>query len=919
MFQKYRLLLFGLISFVALISFRYISDIDALKNATSNFYKEARKEKVYLHLDRQYFSPGEDIWMKAYVVQHPDNKPSEISKLLYVDLVDVNGKIIDSKKVRINKGEGFADIRLPMSLRTGKVKLLAYTNWMRNFGADQVFQQELDIYDPYTSQMIIGYNFQTLSEAGTLKYSTPLKISDQNLAALANKSFKFKVTDNANLTYRDGEFKTDSEGFAHLEFVVASVDSNKPLYLNIVLSSEGGQSFENTIKLPLPTEWLDLQFYPEGGRLLAGKISRIAFQGILPDYSSFNFKGVIKENDQEILSFNALHEGMGSFEFTPKANTEYTAEVELRPGLKKSFLLPKVHSKGLNLSLKSKTEKGLDMEVNHIGVQTGAFHILVQANGKVLHSQSSTLSNGITEISIPASQLSTGIHRITLFDEDLVPQSERLVFYFPEESQVSLAVKPITIGKNPREKVELEISSSDHTGLPLAGSFSVSVTDPDLIDFNTQSRSNILSHFLIESELKGTISNPGFYFGDSPLASEALDLLTLIHGWQGFDWEIIKSNQNFEPKFPAEKGIYATGQVKRLANKKKAANGGSLKAFYYDPIGGNDNIVVYFGDDGKFELDEMQNSDTTILFLQAYDTKLRTEVFIEMDPPSKRPEFIALPNPPGRESLVSESKLQFLKDASRRISNTISMRGDMDEILLQEIIIQEKKPGLVQEIERTWGAPDRTIVIEDSPHNHTAFTIWDLIQGRIAGVQVYSNRSNETSVNIRNSQYSTFQKGGGTPGASSGTGIEPIYVLDGVQTTKETMQTINPMDVIAIDVYKSDATAAAFGSGAAGGVIAVYSKKGGADMVSMKGTLKTVLEGYSVYRRFYSPNYADPKIDKSIADQRATLHWEPEFKTKANAPTKLSFYRSDLNERFQITIQGWTSDGKLAYYSGILE
>lgn len=105
-------------------------------------------EKVYLHTDKNYYSSGEDIWFKAYLVNAISNIPmQETSKNLYVDLISWDQKRIEQKLILLKSGYGIGDFKLSDSIPGGTYKLRAYTNWMRNFGSIFLFEKEIKIYN----------------------------------------------------------------------------------------------------------------------------------------------------------------------------------------------------------------------------------------------------------------------------------------------------------------------------------------------------------------------------------------------------------------------------------------------------------------------------------------------------------------------------------------------------------------------------------------------------------------------------------------------------------------------------------------------------------------------------------------------------------------------------------------------------
>src|SRR5690242_17303245 len=99
-------------------------------------------EKVYLHLDRSYYAPGDDIWFKAYLVNAQNNLPLNTSNNLYVELIDPSASIMSRRVIRLDS-VGVGDFHLGDSISGGTYRIRAYTNWMRNFGNRFIFEKEV--------------------------------------------------------------------------------------------------------------------------------------------------------------------------------------------------------------------------------------------------------------------------------------------------------------------------------------------------------------------------------------------------------------------------------------------------------------------------------------------------------------------------------------------------------------------------------------------------------------------------------------------------------------------------------------------------------------------------------------------------------------------------------------------------------
>jgi hypothetical protein len=102
-------------------------------------------EKVFIHTDRSVYAPGEDIWIKAYVINAQDNHLIGTSKNLYVELIAPADTMVYREIISLDNGTGKGDIPLPAQLAAGNYRLRAYTNWMRNFGNNFIFEKNISV------------------------------------------------------------------------------------------------------------------------------------------------------------------------------------------------------------------------------------------------------------------------------------------------------------------------------------------------------------------------------------------------------------------------------------------------------------------------------------------------------------------------------------------------------------------------------------------------------------------------------------------------------------------------------------------------------------------------------------------------------------------------------------------------------
>src|ERR1035437_8316144 len=102
-------------------------------------------EKVYLNIDRDSYYPGDDIWCKAYLIDASDRLLSSHSSHLHVELISPALKIIDNRIIKLDKGLGNGDFHLSEKLQSGRYRLRAYTNYMRNFGDQLFFNKDITV------------------------------------------------------------------------------------------------------------------------------------------------------------------------------------------------------------------------------------------------------------------------------------------------------------------------------------------------------------------------------------------------------------------------------------------------------------------------------------------------------------------------------------------------------------------------------------------------------------------------------------------------------------------------------------------------------------------------------------------------------------------------------------------------------
>jgi len=339
-------------------------------------------------------------------------------------------------------------------------------------------------------------------------------------------------------------------------------------------------ALEGRSKIEVPTSKpgvIDFRLMPEGGHLVSGVTSKVAFKAVDGQGNPVEVKGALYDGRKLVPGIASLHNGMGSFYITPLANTEYYVKLEEYPD---NYKLPPVKPVGQVLQMLYKKDGVLAFKVaQSTGLPVQKMYIRLQIRG-VVYSMAQFELKTEKLIKIQTNDLPQGIAEVTLFNADLQPVAERLVFV-NEDRKVYLTTTLDKMGYGTKEKVKLKLTAADEKGNPVVGHFGMSVSDDIYQD--PKNSETIESYYLLSTQIKGRICNPGYYFNPGNKGrQQALDLLLLTQGWRAYQWSenyLVSQNSKKRP-FVSDT---LTGSI--YAKKKKA-----------DEILGQQYVMTYCGD-----------------------------------------------------------------------------------------------------------------------------------------------------------------------------------------------------------------------------------------------------------------------------------------------------------------------------------
>jgi TonB-dependent SusC/RagA subfamily outer membrane receptor len=499
------------------------------------------------------------------------------------------------------------------------------------------------------------------------------------------------------------------------------------------------------------------------------------------------------------------------------------------------------------------------------------------------------LSNGVWGVRVPKKNLPTGIHTLAVLDEQGRPLLERMVFVRNDDT-LSIDLSKDQEPMRPRGKVTLGLTSNTADSLTLT-SLSVSVLDLDQVQDESELYGTIFSHLLLSSDLKGKIYRPGYYFQDnSTKVREELDLVLLTHGWSRFTWDNVLMGTFPDQGHYIEQGITIAGKITEQTPTKKGLGGGKITVLVGEGV---ELLTSAYGPDGSFLLTDLQCQDSMSVTLTAEDQRARNFINLAITfPPLQFPNLegsypteISWP----RELIATVQERNLMQQLT-----TDTQIIDLDAFTVETNTLQEEQT----QSRMLYGEGDASIKPDETAGAIGAINIFQLIQGRVAGVQVNFDGSNAT-VLIRG--VGSFQAG-----------VEPLYILNNVPVTATTLAQISPRDVESIEVFKDPSSTAIFGSQGGNGVIAVYTKTGGKTSYnSVGGTLVTKYNGYSTPRVFYSPQYEEGGSSTSLTDKRSTLYWNPLLQTGSDGRAEVTYYNSEAATKHLLIVEGIDIKGRL--------
>ncbi len=208
------------------------TDNEAMQRAGSFGWLNGN-EKLFMHTDKSFYMAGEILWFKLYAIDAEKQVPLDFSKIAYVELLNQEHRPVLQAKIALNRGMGNGSFQLPYSVSSSHYILRAYTNWMKNAGAECFFEKTLTIVNTlkkpdWTANESISYDVRFFPEGGNLVKG----ISSVVGYKVVDSDGKGQRASGVILNQRNDtitHFQTNRLGMGHLEFKPNGIDQYRAL------------------------------------------------------------------------------------------------------------------------------------------------------------------------------------------------------------------------------------------------------------------------------------------------------------------------------------------------------------------------------------------------------------------------------------------------------------------------------------------------------------------------------------------------------------------------------------------------------------------------------------------------------------------------------------------------------------------
>ena len=662
-------------------------------------------------------------------------------------------------------------------------------------------------------------------------------------------------------------------------------------------------------------EKLSVRFFPEGGQLVEGVTSQVAFKAESKNEGNIELSGTIYTKEgAEITSFETLHDGMGRFEYTPSAQPAI-AKVDFQ-GKKYEFTLPQALPNGYVLSTVSNAGALLVRVFCNAATPQDTLAVFISHQGRpYVHQLISCRADAPQEFILPTRKLPAGVLQVSLINRAGNTLCERFVFSNPR-APLQLSAEGLKEVYTPYAPIRCELQVKNAKGEPVSGDVSVSIRDAVRSDY-LEYDNNIFTDLLLTSDLKGYIHQPGYYFASpSPRKQTELDILLMVHGWRKYDMSQAISTAPFTPLQLPEAQLVLNGQVKSTILKNK------LKDIALSVIVKKDDQFITGGtvtdENGRFTIpvEDFEGTTEAVIQTRKVGKERNKDASILIDR-----NFSPAPRAYGYKELHPEWK--DLTHWQQKAENFDSLYMDsirkveglyvLDEVEIKSkrrqgsnmaTKINEKSIDAYYDVRRSVDLlRDNGKIVTTIPELMEKLSPqfdWDRSNDKLTYRQkpICYIMDNHILSETETQMMLTEVDGLASIIISKGTGgIDD----DIIQNTKMSEVT----DSTGVDISKLDKYSVFY-------LIPLPRRDVlNKSQTAVLGTRQTVIQGYTHALEYYSPAYPTKELYMDKVDKRRTLYWNPSVRTDENGKAVIECYNNQYSTPVIIQAETMSKDGQI--------
>ena len=635
----------------------------------------------------------------------------------------------------------------------------------------------------------------------------------------------------------------------------------------------------------------DLRFLPEGGTFINGIRQRLAFNAVSADGKRLKASGkIVKLNGEIVTDFGSGPCGPGIVEFTPQPGESYYAKPSEKEFGNISWPLPVAEDTGISLRVDNPGDGPTDIIVRGREVAGKEYFLAVTMYNVMIYSKEIRPDTLFTA-RIKTGDIPAGTAFVTLYDTDLNPVAERVIFLnHNNKMKVHVSVSPEEA--RPGRETELTVNTTDGSGNNVSSVISISAIDSVSGYHNGIPFPDIETEFLYDREIYNNLPYSIRCMGLKNLDSRSVDLLLMTYGWRKYSLKesVLAHEEKREDNYDHLK-------ISTLRKEKK----------------GREVINILSPEGGEVITLRLNENMETLLPFDSLDVMVRQFMILPDEDKARNSNPVNIDFPENRAYADSAKLIKI--DSFYFEPEFVSVAGDTavfnqdSTIMIDAVTIKGQKKKSTAYVDpnaqqfRYTNA--YTLYSKDFPHAQ----VFEDILYRIGGYKVDKQTK---KVVLRAITYMPKMM---SISATAPIIVRPVlFVVDDTPIIERTYAPIAQMpasEIVSVTVIKGPQGFARYGNDASNGMILVTTKTGNRinginNPEEKNGTEDNSFESTRIFRsevEYYIPTKEQIELVPEY-QFRPTLLWQSDVYLDGSGPVKIKYPNNMGNGSVMVFVNG---------------